>query len=266
MDSFERARHARPIDPERTDAAYRRMSDAEALLVSRFEQQDGGSVRRDDPVRQLIRHPITPDNADPQLWLLGLGEKVAALGGHLELRAVFGDGELTLLREPGSEAQPPILQDRTTPPHQDQPEPSVDGSGDPSVAVAVELTEAERAMILAALGEWSGEARVSHDLAIAIGFAGVDEVDEQLDRLIDAVCDAQPLIALDWKRVLLATEICFGSDYFGAGWDWETLTGLDDYASLLALRDIQDKLIAIARQVPPPHHEPLDQDWPARGG
>ena len=138
---------------------------------------------------------------------------------------MFGDGELTLLREPGSEAQPPVLPKRTTPPQPDQPDSSVEGAGDLSVALAVELTEAERAMILAALGEWSGGARMSHDLAIAIGFAGLDDFDDQLDRLIDAVCDAQPLIVLDWKRVPLATEICFVSDYFGAGWDWETLTG-----------------------------------------
>src|ERR1700733_7854309 len=79
MDTFERARADRSRDPERTDAAYRRMTNAEALLVTRFEEQCGDSARRDDPVRQLIRHAVMPDNADPQLWLLGLGEKVAAL-------------------------------------------------------------------------------------------------------------------------------------------------------------------------------------------
>jgi hypothetical protein len=37
---------------------------------------------------------------------MGLGEKVAALGGHLELIAVFGEERVTLIREPGPDDDP----------------------------------------------------------------------------------------------------------------------------------------------------------------
>ena len=37
---------------------------------------------------------------DDDLYLLALGRHVAAAGGHLELRAVFDDEEVLLLREP----------------------------------------------------------------------------------------------------------------------------------------------------------------------
>lgn len=127
---------------------------------------------------------------------------------------------------------------------------------DLTAPVDVALTDSERSMILQALAQWAGPTMMSHDLAVTIGFADLDDFDDQLDRLTDAVRDRQALIPLDWKRLLLTTEICFASDYFGAGAEWETLTGLDDHTSLHTLRSIQHKLIQTARAVPPAHHEP----------
>jgi hypothetical protein len=38
---------------------------------------------------------------EKNLWIPAVGDKVAALGGHLELIAVFPDETVTLLKEPG---------------------------------------------------------------------------------------------------------------------------------------------------------------------
>lgn len=226
------------------------MADAEQRLLEHWEQQDAGAAPRDDPVRQLIRHVVIPDNADPQLWLLGLGEKVAALGGHLEVTAVFHDAGLTLIREPGADGQPPILPD---PGAAIDEEIEADREPiDPDAPQHVALTDDERDLILAALTEWGGVARPTEVLAWAIGFSSVEAFDADLERLEDTIRDAQPLAPVDWKRVLISTEICFASDYYGAGWEWESLTGLDNYASLRTLRDLQEKLIEIANAADPP--------------
>lgn len=243
------------------------MTNAETILVAPFEQQTGGAARLDEPTRQLVRQAVMPDNDGRELSLLGLGEKVAALGGHLEIRALVDDGELTPIREPGSEGQLPILQDTTTPPLEDPPVAAFRGADDASVPVEGDLTEHERDVIVGAMVEWTSPGRMSRDRAVAIGFGGVDRFHEQLDRLISAVDEARPLIALDCKRGLLATEVCYASDYFGAGWEWETVTCVEDYASLLALRDIQEKLIGIAKQVPPPLHDlPTAAEFAEGGG
>lgn len=224
------------------------MAEAEQRLLERWEQQDAGAASRDDPVRQLIRHAVIPDNADPQLWLLGLGEKVAALGGHLEVIAVFDDADLTLIREPGPEGQPPILPDPGEVINDEIEREPID----PDAPLHIELTDDERDMILAALAEWGGAARPTHVLARAVGFSDLEAFDAGRDRLRDALQDAQPLAPVDWKRLLISTEICYASDYYGAGWEWEVVTGLDTYASLRTLRDLQDKLIGIVDAAPRP--------------
>jgi hypothetical protein len=51
-----------------------------------------------DWVGEALRELVDEDST---LWLAAVGDKVAALGGHLELVAVFPDHSLTLLLEPG---------------------------------------------------------------------------------------------------------------------------------------------------------------------
>lgn len=65
--------------------------------------------------------------------------------------------------------------------------------------------------------------------------------------------------------MLISTEICFASDYYGAGWEWEALTGLDNYASLRTLRDLQEKLIRIANAADPPDGDLPSPDEFAEG-
>lgn len=82
-----------PID-ERTAAAYGRLMAAEALLYELWEQRNTGM----NWIGEALAFPCEEDGL---LWVAGLGEKVAALGGHLELVAVFAEESVTVLREPG---------------------------------------------------------------------------------------------------------------------------------------------------------------------
>ena len=74
------------------------------------------------------------------------------------------------------------------------------------------------------------------------GGDSVAELFRESDRLIPAVESGQPLSALDWCRVVLATEIVFASDLMGSGHDWMFTTGLSDEESLTLLRKIQRKM------------------------
>ena len=252
LDVFETQRAQRAVDWQRIEDAYAPMTAAEEILYRRWEQQAGAGQTDGDPVGQLLSHPVSPDNADQALWLLGLGEKVAALGGHLQVTARFDEDEVTLITEPGLESQPPILGSPERLSELTAFEQYEMSPGDPDAVLEIELTADERAMILAALIEWDASAHPTPELAVAMGFTDLEDLGVQGERLIDAVQHGRPLIAFDWKRVLICTEIAFGSDYFGAGAEWETVTGEEDWISLRVLRGLQDKLIGIATHAEPP--------------
>jgi hypothetical protein len=48
------------------------------------------------------RYDMIPNNHD-DMWLADVGRFIAAMGGHLGLRAVVGDETVILLSEPGPE-------------------------------------------------------------------------------------------------------------------------------------------------------------------
>jgi hypothetical protein len=73
-----------PDVDERQPAAYARMMAAEEILYKRWEQ-DASPMNW---VGELLSYPVDQPGT---WWLLGLGDKVAALGGHLEVVAIFGD-------------------------------------------------------------------------------------------------------------------------------------------------------------------------------
>lgn len=75
-----------------------------------------------------------------------------------------------------------------------------------------------------------------------MGFAGVQDLFAQSDRLIEAIEGRHPLSRWDWTRALLATEIVFASDVMGSGVEWPITTGLDDTQTLRTLRALQRKL------------------------
>ena len=80
-------------------AAYGRLDDAE----ERFHE----ARRRRGITDAILAQRLGIDEGDAwsvdqgdDLYLFALARHVAAAGGHLELRAVFDDGEVLLLREP----------------------------------------------------------------------------------------------------------------------------------------------------------------------
>jgi len=84
----------KPVDEARV-AAYGRLWEPEEVLYKLWEQRTDGEM---DWIGEVLRAPVDEEST---LWLAALGDKVAALGGQLELIAVFPDKTVTLLREPG---------------------------------------------------------------------------------------------------------------------------------------------------------------------
>ena len=83
------------------------------------------------------------------------------------------------------------------------------------------------------------------------GFADVQDLFAQADRILGELDAGRPLSRWDWSRTLLATEIVFASNVMGSGTDWTDTTGLDDARSIQVLRDLQRKLAAIVVPIGP---------------
>lgn len=109
------------------------------------------------------------------------------------------------------------------------------------------LTVDEVAWLRRALLEWGGPARCGDELAIGMGFEGVQDMLNQCGRLRAALGNGIPIAPVDWARVLLAAEIVFVSDLAGSGYEWSTTTGFSDESSIRILRAIQLKLARVVR-------------------
>jgi hypothetical protein len=105
-----------------------------------------------------------------------------------------------------------------------------------------DLSEFEREVLCWGLIEWGGPARCTDEMAVAMGFASVQDLFDHGARLRTAIATRFPLTASDWLRVLLATEIVFASNCVGSGLDWPITSGYSDDESFAALRSIQRKL------------------------
>lgn len=111
--------------------------------------------------------------------------------------------------------------------------------------MSVELTDEERDVLAAGLLEWIGPARPTEELAVALGFENIADLCSETQRLRASLKDGQPFSALDWARILAATEIVFASDVFGSGDEWSITTGLGDAETIWTLRGLQRKLVGI---------------------
>ncbi|MCA2207381.1 hypothetical protein [Nocardia rosealba] len=118
---------------------------------------------------------------------------------------------------------------------------------EPDDLVEIELSTDERRLLWWGLGEWSGPANCSENLAIAMDFESVADLLEQERRLRLALEAREVLSARDWRRALLATEFVFASDVFGSGVEWSITTGLRDEETVRTLRRLQRKF---ARALP----------------
>jgi hypothetical protein len=109
----------------------------------------------------------------------------------------------------------------------------------------LDLNSAEVEFIVHGLEQWNGPARPEAPSARLVGYDGSDAMAEGVLQMRDALASGAALSRRDWERALIATELIFGSDTFGAGVEWETVTGRDDVADLRLLREIQRKLVAV---------------------
>jgi hypothetical protein len=110
--------------------------------------------------------------------------------------------------------------------------------------VEVDLSPDERFFLVQGLGQWGGPVSPTEELAVAIGFASVGDMNTQRERIARQLDQGSPLTELDWTRALLCSEIMFASDVFGAGVEWEIVTPLDDETSIVILRALQRKLVS----------------------
>jgi len=111
--------------------------------------------------------------------------------------------------------------------------------------IGVDLTVVERWVLNRGLVEWGGPAHCTDALAMAMGFRDVGDLHAEGGRIADELDAGRPLTRRDWTRALLAAEIVFISDVLGSGVEWPVTTGLDDVATLHALRGIQRKLASV---------------------
>jgi hypothetical protein len=91
----------------------------------------------------------------------------------------------------------------------------------------VGLTPDEGNLLASALSQWGGPASPTDELAVALGFADAEDLVAEAARLADAFRDGASLAPGDIERALVAAEVVFISDTFGAGVEWETVTGAD---------------------------------------
>lgn len=96
-------RGSRPLNEARI-RTHRRLMDAEIALYPRHERLGAAESLLGDILD--AREPETPEPVE-DLYLATLAEYVAALGGHIEIRAIFPDEQVRLLREPEPPAGPP---------------------------------------------------------------------------------------------------------------------------------------------------------------
>jgi hypothetical protein len=78
---------------------YGRLMEAQEQIAQVLYQRD---VSHDDVLAALdaVDEKITDDQRREDLYLSGLERYVAALGGRIEVRAVFGDDEILVRRAP----------------------------------------------------------------------------------------------------------------------------------------------------------------------
>ena len=120
------------------------------------------------------------------------------------------------------------------------PNPPVDGDRE----VAVHLSDDERHMLVTGLNDWGGPAHGTDSLAVAMGFAGLQDLHRETSRILARIQAGQPLTIRDWSRTLFATELIFASELLGTGSEWTVIQGGDDGEWMRVLRGLQAKLPA----------------------
>lgn len=113
---------------------------------------------------------------------------------------------------------------------------------DPQNAEGVDLSPAERRMLVRGLNEWGGPARCTQQMAAGMGFRDLEHLLDECRRLSGALASDTPLDRDEWRKVLLAVEIAFASDVVGSGLDWSSTVGMTDEETIRVLRSCQRKM------------------------
>ena len=107
----------------------------------------------------------------------------------------------------------------------------------------------ERELLWQGLHQWGGPTRPTDAIASVIGFEDVETLHRDGDWIRHLLREGRPLTKIDWARALIAVEIVWASNYYGAAGDWEIVSGWSDEQTLRSLRSIQRKLAGLR---PPP--------------
>jgi hypothetical protein len=111
--------------------------------------------------------------------------------------------------------------------------------------VDVGLNAEEVQLMVEGFAHWFGPAHPEPESAQLAGFSTAEDMADGVARLRDALRAGAAITRRDWKRALIATELIFASDAFGAGVEWEIVTGRDEVQDLGILREIQRKLVGV---------------------
>jgi DNA-binding XRE family transcriptional regulator len=90
---------------ERRVAGYRRLMDAEVRLAD-LRQRRGISQTTMARALTVSQPNVSRIEQEEDIYLSTLARYVAALGGHIEVLAVFPEETVTLLREPPTSDEP----------------------------------------------------------------------------------------------------------------------------------------------------------------
>ena len=112
--------------------------------------------------------------------------------------------------------------------------------------VDVELSDDERDLLGEGLLHWGGPTSPTDALAQVIGFADVETMHADGQRIREALRNRRPLSKRDLQRALIATEIVWASNFYGAAFEWEIVAaGWDDQRTLETLRQLQRRLAGL---------------------
>jgi hypothetical protein len=98
--SWRTIRGQRPLN-ERRIATYKRLMQAEQRLAGVRRRMRTAKDSDAETVGVGVTRPdLAPDEHEDDIYLSAVARYVSALGGHIEVRAVFPEETITLLREP----------------------------------------------------------------------------------------------------------------------------------------------------------------------
>lgn len=96
--SWRTIRGQRPLNESRV-ATYKRLMDAELRLAD-VRRRRGLSQAAIAEALEVSQPNVSRIEQEDDVYLSTLARYIAALGGHLEVRAVFPEETITVLREP----------------------------------------------------------------------------------------------------------------------------------------------------------------------